>query len=169
MPAGLTARNNVVNDVTGCSFHATEQGQGAQHSDAIPIDVGLSDEIVDDVTEILHPKSGVFDEARFTAAGTLKACVERDDDESLLDQRLTVDIARGLFLATTDGVRADDDGILRGLVEALGEVDISGDVRTEGLDAATTPRRPSADPRLSPQPVRSSFTQRRRRPTESTV
>ncbi|MCY1531096.1 hypothetical protein D9M68_663090 [compost metagenome] len=71
-------------------------GTAAAHADgadALRIDVRQRDQVIDGKPDIRHTDRRVFDEAGRSAAATLKARVERDDDEAFPGQCRCVDDA----------------------------------------------------------------------------
>lgn len=83
-----------------------------ERADAVLVDVIQRHEVVDGAPEILHPGRWVLEEPGFAAAGALVRRVECQRDVAQFREPGPVDAAGGLFLATADGVCADDGRVL---------------------------------------------------------
>src|SRR5215469_8742274 len=110
--------------VDGIAATATD----TEHADTIAVHIRQRHQIIGDAPEIFDALSWIFDRSRLAAACALETAVKGDDHKASLSQCLAIYITRGLFLATADGVSADDGRIFLCLIEIRREVNVCCDI-----------------------------------------
>lgn len=102
-------------------------------ADAVLLDVGRGDQIIDGETNVGDPDGRIFDKTRRSAACALEAGVESEDDEPFLGKRGPIDVAGGLLLATAYGMGAYDGGVFPLFIEVWRQMDVRRGIPSQVL------------------------------------
>ena len=125
----------------------------ADRADAVVIHLGQRDQIIDGETDIGDSNRWIFDKARRTSTRTRETNVECKGDKALFGKRRAIDIARGLFFATDDWVRAYYSWVFLRLIEVCWQVDVTGRVPTRPLSGQTSRRVRTSNPAMLLWPI----------------